>query len=100
MPRAHARKLGLNLQVFLLKERRKYVAYSPALDLSASGSSPEHARKNFGVTLRLFVEELLNHGTLERVLIDLGWTIREHRWRPPVEVESATRIPLRLAIPA
>ncbi len=100
MPRNTARQLGLTLQVFLLKERRKYVAYSPALDLSAGGTSPEHARKNFDVTLRLFVEELLNHGTLERVLIELGWTIQEQRWRPPVEVESAMRVPLRLAIPA
>lgn len=100
MPRTNARKLGLKMRVFLLKERQKYIAYSPALDLSAAGSSPERARKNFGVTLRLFVDELVNHGTLERVLIDLGWSKQEHRWQPPVEVEIAMRVPLRLAVPA
>ena len=55
---------AINLPLVFLKERRTSIAYSPALDLSASGSTPQKAKENFQTTLRLFIEESIEHGTM------------------------------------
>jgi hypothetical protein len=48
--------------IALMKEGRVYVAYSPALDLSASGNTLAGAKKNFETTLRLFLKGRLAGG--------------------------------------
>ena len=67
--------IALNLPLLFLKERRTYIAYTPALDLSASGSTPQKAKENFQTVLRLFIEELLEHGTLEEVLKERSFVL-------------------------
>jgi hypothetical protein len=71
---------ALSLPVLLLKEKRTFVAYTPALDLSASGSTAQKAKQNFATTLRLFLEELTEAGTTEQVFRDMGWSKHESRW--------------------
>ena len=100
MPSKAIHSVALSLPVLFLKERRTYIAYTPALDLSASGSTPALAQKNFGVTLRLFLEELLSHGTLDRVLRDMGWSKHESRWQPPVEVQRSSQVPFQMPVAA
>ena len=68
----HRRQLAASIPVLFLRERRTYIAYTPVLDLSASGSSIERAKKNFERTLGLFLEDLLERGTLDPVLRDPG----------------------------
>lgn len=92
--------LALSLPVLFLKERKTFIAYTPALDLSASGSTQPSAQKNFDLTLKLFVEELVEAGTLERVLKDSGWSKQERKWRPPVDIERVTHIPFTMPAPA
>jgi hypothetical protein len=88
----------MSLPVFFLREKRTVIAYAPALDLSASGTSAERAKRNFETTLRLFLAELMEHGTLDRVLRDMGWSKQERRWQPPVEARTATTVPFRLPV--
>lgn len=92
--------MALSLPVLFLKEKRTFVAYTPALDLSASGSTIAKAKRNFEVTLRLFLEELAEAGTVEQVLRDMGWSKQERRWQPPVEVRRVVHLPFRVPVAA
>ena len=92
--------MALSLPVLFLKEKRAFIAYSPSLDLSASGSSAASAKKNFERTLKLFLEELMEAGTLERVLREMGWSKQERQWQPPVELEKVRYVSLRIPVPA
>ena len=92
--------VALSLPVLFLKEKRIFIAYTPALDLSASGNTTARAKKNFEMTLRLFLEELIETGTLEQVLKEQGWSKQERRWQPPVEVQRVGHVPFRVPVPA
>ena len=94
------RQLALKVPVFFLKEKKMFIAYTPALDLSASGSSTAGAKRNFEISLRLFIEELVEHGTLDEALKELGWFKQEHHWQPPVEAGRMTNVAFRLPVPA
>jgi hypothetical protein len=59
---------GFPTPVFFLKKKKTFIAYTPALDVSESGTSPANGKKNFETTLCLFLEELLEHSPLEEVL--------------------------------
>ena len=88
--------LEFKLPVSFLREGKKYVAYTPALDLSTSGRSYDEAKKRFGEIVNIFFKELIKKGTLEEVLRNLGWKRAQTKWNPPVVVsqESHTvRVP-------
>lgn len=80
--------IKFNLPVSIIKEGKKYVAYTPALDLSTSGCSKEEAKKHFEETVDLFFEELLKKGTIDEVLRGLGWEKREAVWNPPTVISN------------
>lgn len=90
----------LSIPVLYLREGRAYIAYTPTLDLSASGTTVARAKKNFETTLRLFLDELIARGTLADVLREMGWSKQDRRWRPPVEVAHASRVPFRFPVAA
>ena len=90
--------LEFKLPVSILREGKKYVAYTPALDLSTSGKNYEEAKRRFNEIVNIFFEELIRKGTLEEVLGDLGWKKAQTRWNPPLVIsqESQTvRVPAR-----
>ena len=62
-----------NLLVIFLKEKGRFVAYTPALDLSTSGKTLAQAEQRFMEAAELFFEECHKMGTLNEVLHDLGW---------------------------
>jgi len=81
-------KLEFNLPVSILREGKKFVAYTPALDLSTSGKSYEEAKKRFKEAVSIFFEELIKKGTLEEVLRDLGWKRIQKKWSPPIVISQ------------
>jgi predicted RNase H-like HicB family nuclease len=84
------------LTVTFLREKRRFIAYSPALDLSTSGRTFKEARERFTEAVMLFFEELNRKDATEEVLKELGWQKFNREWKPPVVVsqESETiRIP-------
>ena len=86
----------LNLPVSFLKEADQFVAYTPALDLSTSGITLEDARKNFAEAVELFFDEIIAMGTLEEVLLDLGWKKHEENFLPPIVISQgmeSVRVP-------
>ena len=76
------------LPVHILREGKRYIAYTPALDLSTSGTTFEQAKQRFVEATELFFEELGRMGTLHETLTNLGWQRVEHRWAPPIVVSS------------
>ena len=67
----------VELDVLMLKEDDYYVAYCPSLDLSTYGKSVKQAQRSFEKNLDIFFEETSRKGTLEKVLLKLGWTLRQ-----------------------
>lgn len=91
-------KFQANLSVLFLREKNRFVAYSPALDLSTSGKTFAEAKRRFGEAAALFFESLQRHGTTSDALEELGWQKAQRSWKPPVLVSQETesvRIPVR-----
>jgi len=88
------------LPVVIFKEGKKFVAYTPALDISTCGNTFEQARKRFVEAVEIFFHEILEMGTLEEVLRECGWQkILKPRkqWVPPhiiAQVQQEVKIPI------
>lgn len=83
--------LEFKLPVSILREDKKFIAYTPVLDLSTSGDSYEEVKKRFGEIVNIFFEELIKKGTLDEVLRDLGWRHVRAKWRPPVMISQESQ---------
>lgn len=83
--------INFSLPVTILREGKYFVAYTPALDLSTSAESFEKAKTRFQEIVKIFLQELTEKKTLEKVLSDLGWKKIQKSWSPPriVANESA-----------
>lgn len=79
---------SVNIPISLIKEGKRFVAYSPAFDLSTSGKTRSEARRRFNEALELFLEELVEAGTFHRTLSNLGWMKLQHSWKAPQVVET------------
>lgn len=82
--------LNINLPVSILKEGDSFVAYTPALDLSTAGKTLEEAQRNFEEAVNIFFEELMELGTINDVLTELGWEKQNNELVPPVVVSNTT----------
>jgi predicted RNase H-like HicB family nuclease len=88
-----------NLQLQIFKQGNQYVAYSPALDLSTSGKTKTEAKKMFDEAAEAFIEELMEMGTLNKVLKELGWAKAPRQdWRPPQIFERSTKVKVALGV--
>lgn len=85
--------MQFQLDITVLKEGDSYAAYVPALDLSTHGDSLEDALKAGSEAASIFLEELKKMGTLEEVLLELGWHKVKNSEYPmaPPEVIHATK---------
>ena len=57
--------LEANLPVIIFKERNRFIAYTPALDISTSGKTFNQVRKNFSILINLFIQESIKKGTIQ-----------------------------------
>ena len=73
----------VNLPVVFLREQDKFIAYSPALDISTSGDTFEQAKKRFTELVGIFFEEINKKGTTQNVLENLGWRKVRKEWQSP-----------------
>ena len=84
--------LEFSLPVSILREGKKYIAYTPALDLSTSGNTFNQAKKRFDEMVYLFFEEITKENTLEDVLTDLGWKKVHAKWNPPIVISNESHM--------
>ena len=76
-------RLQAKFQLQIFKQGKQFVAYTPALDLSTSGRTEKEAKARFSEILDIFFEELVEAGTLDVVLKNLGWQKERSQWQPP-----------------
>lgn len=81
-------KVKLQLSVQITKQGKRFVAWTPAFDLSTSGRTVKEAQLRFEEASQLFVDELIEAGTLDEVLSDLGWKRSQRSWVPPKVVKE------------
>lgn len=74
------------LSVSIFREGKRFVAYTPSLDLSTSGKTLKETRKRFEEAAQIFFEELESRGTVDEVLSTLGWKKIESHWQSPVPI--------------
>jgi len=84
--------LEFSLPVSILREGKKYIAYTPALDLSTSGNTFDQAKKRFEEIVNIFFEEITKENTIEDVLTDLGWKKVHAKWSPPIVISNESQI--------
>ncbi|MFA6522341.1 MAG: hypothetical protein WCT24_01980 [Patescibacteria group bacterium] len=80
--------LSYTVPVTIFREGKSFVAYSPALDLSSVGKTEKEAKRMFTEVVDIFFEELLEAGTLDCVLKDLGWSKNKRGFAPPKVTQS------------
>ncbi len=82
--------MSYKLPVLITKQNKRFVAYTPALDISTSGKSKKDVQKKFEELANLFLQEIFEAGTADDVLTELGWKKQQKRWTPPQVVSSET----------
>ena len=79
---------SFDLFVQIIKQNKRFVAYTPALDISTSGKTEKQARDRFIELANIFLEEIITAGTAHDVLSELGWKVAQKKWTPPRIVSS------------
>jgi len=77
-----------SLPVQLFREGRQYVADCGALGLASHGKTATEARSSLKNVIEVFIEEVIEMGTLDRILAERGWTRKvagreKSAWVPP-----------------
>lgn len=80
----------LNLPVVIMKQGRRFVAYTPALDISTSATTEKKVKTMFTELVHLFIEELEIRGTTHTVLTELGWRKEQKKWSPPKVLNTSS----------
>ncbi len=82
-----------NIPVVIAREDGTIVAYTPALNLGSCGRTRDEALKRLGDAIKLFFGELLEMGTLDKALKELGWQeAKNNRFTVPRVTEQPSRI--------
>ncbi len=76
------------LPVSITKQGKRFVAYTPALDISTSGKSVKNVQERFQEIAAIFLEEIFNSGNAHDVLSELGWQKVQKKWSPPKVVST------------
>ncbi|MGF1637841.1 MAG: hypothetical protein ACFCUU_12260 [Cyclobacteriaceae bacterium] len=88
--------VGLSLVEF--EEDNVIIIYSPALDLSGYGYNQLEAKQSFSEALHEFFRYTSNKRTLDKVLKELGWTIKgskkKPKFNPPKDSDLVSSNPL------
>lgn len=84
------KNFSFSLPVVITKQGKRFVAYTPALDISTSGKSEKEVKLRFEELANIFFEEISEAGTINDVLSELGWKKEQKKWAPPQVVSSSS----------
>jgi len=82
------KNMSFKLTVVITKQGKRLVAYTPALDISTSGKSEKDVKARFSELAKLFFEEIVEAGTTDDVLSELGWKKVQKKWAPPTVISE------------
>lgn len=77
------REYRFDIEFFVFREKDRYIAYCPSLDISTSGDNFNDAVGNFYEMFQLHIECCVEAGTLYDDLEAHGWKIRKKSVTPP-----------------
>jgi len=83
-------QIQFSLPVSIIREDKSFIAYTPALDISTAGDTLEEAKERFEELVEIFFEEIIEKGTIEQVLTDLGWKKQAKTFVPPTVISHTT----------
>ena len=78
--------IGIEYPVQVWKEGNQYIAHAMGLDAMTAGPSAEEARKALDEAIHLFLITAVDMGTLEDVLQESGYELRQAGWISPLWV--------------
>ena len=76
-----AKDIEYTVQIW--KEGNQFVAHAMPLDVMSSGKTPEEARKALDEAVHLFLVTSADMGTLNEILQETGYELKEGRWISP-----------------
>jgi len=76
----------IDYTVQIWKEGNQFVAHAMPLDVISSGKTPEEARKALDEAVHLFLVTADDMGSLDEILQETGYELREGRWISPLWV--------------
>jgi predicted RNase H-like HicB family nuclease len=76
-----AKDIEYTLQIW--REGNQFVAQAMPLDVMSSGKTPEEARKALDEAVHLFLVTAADIGTLDEILQEIGYELKEGRWIGP-----------------
>lgn len=74
-------RVDYTLQIW--KEGSQFVAHAMPIDVVSSGSTPDEARVALDEAVRLFLSTAQEMGTLEEVLEECSYELRDGVWQAP-----------------
>ena len=77
------RAKDIEYTVQIWKEGNQFVAHAMPLDVMSSGKTPEEARKALDEAVLLFLLTAADMGTLDEILQESGYELKEGRWISP-----------------
>ena len=95
----NGKEVAVAVDVFLAKDGKFWIAYCPALNLSSYGDTKEDAKQAFDEAVHIFIKDTKAKGTLEKVLLGLGWTLQQQPrpiYDPPTYTQNQVREQLHL----
>lgn len=82
-----ASQIKASLEVYFFEEDGVRIAYCPALNLSAYGSTIEEAKSEFAQILREHLEDCIAKNTLAADLVRHGWRKQPKEYVAPVTTD-------------
>lgn len=83
---------NIQLKLEIFRESDLYVGICPALNVSSFGESILEAKQSIQEAVEIFLEECSEMGTLQEVLEESGFALKEGVWHypQPISVEMVT----------
>lgn len=66
----------VNVPLIIFEDGNSHIVYCPALDVSGYGADENEAKASFETSLSEFILYTTRKKTLNKVLTDMGWTIK------------------------
>jgi predicted RNase H-like HicB family nuclease len=77
------REKDIEYTVQIWREGNQFIAHAMPLDVMSSGKTPEEARKALDEAVHLFLVTAADIGTLDEILQETGYELKEGRWIGP-----------------
>ena len=75
--------MTIETDIRIWREGKHYIAHALPIDVSSAGDTPDSARKALLEAVELFVATARQHGTLDEILEECGYTRDKDRWVAP-----------------